>query len=49
MNVTARVGGKTTYQFQSYIPAATGDIMWEATIDDDPDDDVAIATTVVNP
>jgi hypothetical protein len=43
-------GGATTYTFQSYIPEVAGDITWTATIDDDdPDEDVETATTVVTP
>ena len=51
VSVTDAVGGGATrYTFQSYIPDATGDIVWTAVINDgDPDTDAATATTVVNP
>ena len=50
VSVTDAVGGGATrYTFQSYIPDATGDIVWTAVINDgDPDTDAATATTVVN-
>jgi hypothetical protein len=42
--------GSTRYTFQSYFPDAEGKITWTALItDDDPDEDVATATTTVNP
>jgi hypothetical protein len=40
--------GRTRFNFPSFTPTAGGDINWTATIaDDDPDDDVATATTTV--
>lgn len=40
--------GRTTVDFLSYTPDISGEIVWTATIaDEDPDDDVAIATTNV--
>lgn len=42
--------GRTKFDFPSFTPEAGGDIIWTATIaDDDPDDDVATATTNVVP
>jgi hypothetical protein len=42
--------GRTKFDFPSFTPMAGGDILWTATIaDDDPDDDVATATTTVVP
>lgn len=43
-------GGHTRYFFTSYLPTASGEIVWTVTIsDDDPDDDVAMANTTVDP
>lgn len=40
--------GRTRFSFPAYLPEAAGDIVWTATIDDDdPDDDVATASTIV--
>ncbi len=49
--VTDAVGnGSTRYTLDPYTPIAVGDIVWTMVIaDGDPDDDVAIATTTVNP
>ena len=49
LTVTDAVGnGRTKFDFPDYIPTDAGDIVWTAIIaDDDPDDDVAEATTVV--
>ncbi len=49
MMVSAPLGGsRIWHDFLSYTPTATGNIMWTATIaDDDPDSDVATATTTV--
>ena len=49
--VTDGVGnGSSTYEFPSYIPDTAGDILWTAMIaDEDPDDDIATATTTVVP
>jgi hypothetical protein len=42
--------GRTKFDFPSFTPDATGDIVWTATVaDDDPDDDTATATTTVVP
>jgi hypothetical protein len=51
LNVTDGVGnGSTRYAFESFSPDAEGDIVWTVVIaDGDPDDDVATATTTVNP
>ena len=51
MPVTDAVGnGSTTYELPSYIPDTAGDIVWAAVIaDEDPDDDMATATTPVVP
>jgi hypothetical protein len=51
ISVTDGVGnGSTTYDFPSYIPDTTGDILWTAVIaDEDPDDDVATTITTVVP
>jgi hypothetical protein len=51
MGVSDQIGkGKTIFQFPDYIPDAVGEIFWTATInDDDPDADVAVASTVVTP
>lgn len=43
-------GGSTNVTFPNYIPVVTGTINWEVVVfDDDPDLDVASATTTVNP
>jgi PKD domain-containing protein len=40
--------GRSTFEFPGYLPEATGDISWTAGIaDDDPDQDLATATTSV--
>jgi PKD repeat protein len=40
--------GRTAFDFPTYTPTDTGDIMWTATIaDDNPDDDTATAVTTV--
>ena len=51
LEVTDGVGnGSTRYTFESFSPDAEGNIVWTAVIaDGDPDDDVATATTTVNP
>ena len=51
MDVSDPVGnGRTKFDFPSFEPDAAGDINWTASIaDDDPDDDVATATTTVVP
>jgi len=51
MDVSDPAGnGRTKFDFPSFTPDAAGDINWTATIaDDDPDDDVATATTTVVP
>jgi hypothetical protein len=42
--------GKSSFKFPSYTPTAIGDIQWTVTIfDNDPDVDVATATTAVTP
>lgn len=50
MEVTDLTGpGFMKYQFPVYIPTETGDIFWEAYIDDDdPDKDLTVAVTVVD-
>ena len=49
LTVTDGVGnGRTKFDFPAYIPTDTGEIVWTATIaDGDPDDDTAIASTLV--
>jgi hypothetical protein len=51
LEVTDAVGnGSTRYTLDPFTPTAAGDIEWTMVIaDGDPDDDVAIATTTVNP
>ena len=51
LDVTDAVGnGSTRYTLEPFTPTAAGDIEWTMVIaDGDPDDDVAIATTTVNP
>ena len=51
LEVTDAVGnGSTRYTLDPYTPDAVGEILWTMVIaDGDPDDDVAIATTTVNP
>ena len=51
LDVTDAVGnGSTRYTLDPFTPTAAGDIEWTMVIaDGDPDDDVAIATTTVNP
>jgi PKD repeat protein len=51
MNVGVPLGfSRSPFNFPPYTPVAVGDITWSATIaDDDPDIDVAIATTKVVP
>jgi len=51
MDVSDPAGnGRTKFDFPSFTPDAAGDVNWTATIaDDDPDDDVATATTTVVP
>ena len=42
--------GRTAFEFPAYTPGVVGDIMWTVTIaDDDPDVDLATATTKVVP
>lgn len=49
LNVYDDIGrGTTTFDFGSYTPTASGDILWTATIaDEDPDEDTAAAVTRV--
>jgi len=49
LNVFDNIGkGTTTFSFGTYTPVAPGDINWTATIaDEDPDEDLATATTAV--
>jgi hypothetical protein len=49
LEVSDAVGnGRTRVPFPSYVPDAAGEILWTAILaDEDPDDDVATATTVV--
>ena len=49
LTVTDPVGnGRTKFDFPAYEPAAAGEIVWTATIaDGDPDDDTAMASTLV--
>ena len=48
--LTAAFGGSARYTLDPFTPTVTGDITWTMVIaDGDPDDDVAIATTIVNP
>ena len=51
LDVTDAVGnGSTKYTLDPYTPTAVGEILWTMVIaDGDPDDDVATATTTVNP
>lgn len=50
MNVMDPVGGGATkYLFPAYVPTLPGDLLWEATlVDDDPDEDLATATSKVH-
>ena len=51
LDVTDGVGnGSTRYTLDPFTPLAVGEIQWTMVIaDGDPDDDVATATTAVNP
>jgi len=51
LSVTDAVGnGSTKYTLDPFTPTAVGEILWTMVIaDGDPDDDVATATTTVNP
>ena len=51
LDVTDAVGnGSTRYTLDPFTPDAVGEILWTMVINDgDPDDDVATATTTVNP
>ena len=51
LSVTDAVGnGSTRYTLDPFTPTAVGEILWTMVIaDGDPDDDVATATTTVNP
>lgn len=43
-------GGQSRYFLASYVPSTAGEILWTITIsDDDPDDDTAVAATLVEP
>lgn len=51
IDVSDQIGkGKSIFEFPDYTPDAVGDIVWTVTVDDDdPDVDVAVAGTIVNP